>query len=51
VLLFSPRPGRIRQEFRVDLPRPREFNNAAAAAVASEITHVLKTIIEVPAAA
>ena len=46
VILFSPRPGRIRQEFKIDLPRPREFNDAAAARVASEITAVLKTIIE-----
>jgi NitT/TauT family transport system ATP-binding protein len=51
VLLFSPRPGRIRQEFRVNLPRPREFNDAAAASVASEITRVLKTIIEPSAGA
>ncbi len=45
VLLFSPRPGRIRSEFRVDLPRPREFNDTALAAAAREITRELKLIM------
>jgi NitT/TauT family transport system ATP-binding protein len=51
VLLFSPRPGRIQQEFRVDLPRPREFNDTALAAQSREITNALKTIMAIPAAA
>jgi NitT/TauT family transport system ATP-binding protein len=45
VLLFSPRPGRIQQEFRVDLPRPREFNDTALASLSREITNSLKTIM------
>ena len=45
VLLFSPRPGRIRKEFKVDLPRPREFNDVAMASRAAEITGELKTIL------
>ena len=45
VLLFSPRPGRIRREFKVDLPRPREFNDRAMASLAAEITGELKTIL------
>src|SRR5881392_2091971 len=27
VIVFSPRPGRIREEFAVDLPRPRDINS------------------------
>ncbi len=45
VLLFSPRPGRIRHEFKVDLPRPREFNDTALAALSRDITNELKTIL------
>lgn len=51
VLLFSPRPGRIQQEFRVDLPRPREFNDPALASLSRDITHALKTIMANTAAA
>jgi NitT/TauT family transport system ATP-binding protein len=46
VLLFSPRPGRIRKEFKIELPRPREFNDVAMASLAAEITGELKTILE-----
>jgi len=42
VILFSPHPGRIRQEFRVDLPRPRDINSVALARHASVITAALK---------
>ena len=45
VLLFSPRPGRIRKEFKIELPRPREFNDVAMASLAAEITGELKTIL------
>lgn len=51
VLLFSPRPGRIRHEFRVELPRPREFNDTALAALSRDITNELKTILATPAPA
>ena len=30
VILFSPHPGRIQEEFRVDLPRPRDINTRRA---------------------
>ena len=43
VLLFTPRPGRIFEEFRIDLPRPRDINNVDLAANATEITRSLKS--------
>ncbi len=43
VLLFSPHPGRIRDEFAIDLPRPREINSVELAGYASRITKSLKT--------
>ncbi len=42
VLLFSPHPGRIRDEFVIDLPRPREINSVELAGFASRITKSLK---------
>jgi sulfonate transport system ATP-binding protein len=42
VLLFSPHPGRIRAEFRIDLPRPRDINSVELARHASAITAALK---------
>ncbi|MFZ5805623.1 MAG: ABC transporter ATP-binding protein [Verrucomicrobiota bacterium] len=42
VFLFSKRPGRIREEFTIDLPRPREFNSPEVASHASRIMHALK---------
>ncbi len=42
VLLFTPRPGRIRAEYRIDLPRPRDINDVAVAQLASTITAELK---------
>ena len=43
VIVFSPRPGRIREEFAVDLPRPRDINSVDLAAHATEITKALKS--------
>jgi NitT/TauT family transport system ATP-binding protein len=43
VLLFSPHPGRLCGEYRIDLPRPRDINNPALAEYATEITHALRT--------
>src|SRR3954471_19174954 len=43
VLLFSPPPGRIRDEFQIDLPRPREINSVDLAGYASRITKSLKS--------
>ncbi|HET9417791.1 MAG TPA: hypothetical protein VFO30_00485, partial [Chthoniobacterales bacterium] len=42
VLLFSPHPGRLQEEFIVDLPRPREMNTSELATYAAEIMHSLK---------
>lgn len=44
VLLFSPHPGRIREEFAVDLPRPRDINSVDLAAHATRITKALKSV-------
>ncbi len=46
VLLFTPRPGRIRAEFKVDLPRPRDINDVAVAQLASAITAELKGLLQ-----
>jgi NitT/TauT family transport system ATP-binding protein len=51
VLLFSPHPGRIQEEFRVDLPRPRDINSVELAAYASRIKGGLKTVSQTQAAA
>lgn len=42
VVLMSPSPGRIRQEFRIDLSRPRDINDPALSAHAQTITRALK---------
>jgi NitT/TauT family transport system ATP-binding protein len=42
VLVFSPRPGRIVAEFRVDLPRPRSLEDLQLVTMASEIMTVLR---------
>lgn len=42
VILFTPRPGRIHREYRVDLPRPRDINDMAVAQLAGTITADLK---------
>ncbi|MDX2081572.1 MAG: ABC transporter ATP-binding protein [Terrimicrobiaceae bacterium] len=42
VVLFSPNPGRIRSEFRVTLPRPRDINSVELARYSTEITAALK---------
>jgi NitT/TauT family transport system ATP-binding protein len=46
VLLFSPHPGRIQEEFVVDLPRPRDMNNADLAGYAGKIMRSLKAFSE-----
>ncbi|PYK65983.1 MAG: nitrate/sulfonate/bicarbonate ABC transporter ATP-binding protein [Verrucomicrobia bacterium] len=43
VLLFSPHPGRVQEEFVIELPRPRDLNSVELATYASQITHALKT--------
>jgi NitT/TauT family transport system ATP-binding protein len=42
VVLFSPNPGRIQEQFRIDLPRPRDINSVELAGHATEITRALK---------
>ncbi|PTY06538.1 nitrate/sulfonate/bicarbonate ABC transporter ATP-binding protein [Opitutaceae bacterium EW11] len=42
VVLFSPHPGRIAEQFRVDLPRPRDINSVTLAQLSTQITKALK---------
>jgi NitT/TauT family transport system ATP-binding protein len=42
VVLMSPSPGRIREEFAIGLPRPRDINTAEVAGLAHRITTALK---------
>lgn len=42
VVLMSPSPGRIREEFPIRLPRPRDINTAEVAGLAQRITNALK---------
>jgi NitT/TauT family transport system ATP-binding protein len=44
VLLFSPNPGRIQEEFSVELPRPRDINSVDLAAYSTKITKALKRV-------
>src|SRR5215212_6344515 len=44
VLLFSPHPGRIQEEFVIDLPRPRDINRVDLAEYANRISTALKEI-------
>ncbi len=45
VILLSPHPGRIREQFGIPLPRPRDINSAELAGYAREITSSLKGYI------
>jgi len=45
VVLLSPRPGRVRQTFTIDLPRPRDPHGIELARVAAEI---MRELLEVP---
>jgi NitT/TauT family transport system ATP-binding protein len=42
VVLFSPHPGRIREQFTIDLPRPRDINSVDLAKHAGRIMVALK---------
>jgi NitT/TauT family transport system ATP-binding protein len=44
VLLFSPQPGRVQQEFKVDLLRPRDINSVEVAGHATRIITALRKI-------
>jgi len=43
VVLFSPHPGQVREDFKIDLPRPRDINSPGLASYAMEITRALKS--------
>jgi NitT/TauT family transport system ATP-binding protein len=45
VILLSPRPGRIREQFTIDAPRPRDINAPEIAAHAAAITAALKNYL------
>ena len=45
VVLLSPHPGRVREEFRIPLPRPRDINSVELAEYASRITAALKNYV------
>ena len=42
VFLFSSRPGRIQEEFKILLKRPRDMNSVELAEYAGQITRTLK---------
>src|SRR3954453_18266496 len=44
VVLMSPHPGRVQEEFAVDLPRPRDINSVDLASIATKITRSLKQV-------
>lgn len=46
VLVFTARPGRIKKEFKIDLPRPRDINNPSLMAYAQQIQSELREEIE-----
>jgi len=46
VLVFSPRPGRIVREFRIDLPRPRSLEDHVLVDYAAEIMSVLRDAMD-----
>src|ERR1035437_8921974 len=41
VVLFSPHPGRIQEQFPIDLPRPRDINSIELAKHSTEIRNAL----------
>src|SRR5213594_3202867 len=46
VLLFSPHPGRIQEEFAIELPRPRDINSVDLAGYATKIIRSLRKFSE-----
>jgi NitT/TauT family transport system ATP-binding protein len=49
VLLFSPHPGRIQEQFEINLPRPRDISSVELAQYAMAITRALKRHLTTPA--
>ena len=48
VLLFSPHPGRVQEEFTVTLDRPRDINSVGLAEHATKIMKALKSLGNAP---
>ncbi len=48
VLVFTGRPGRLKEELRIELPRPRDVNDPQVAEYAGRITSLLETAHETP---
>ena len=46
VVLLSPHPGRVREEFAIDLPRPRDINSVELAHYSTKIRFALKAHLE-----
>jgi len=46
VLLFSPHPGRIQEEFVIELPRPRDLNSIELAEYTSRIMRSLRAFTQ-----
>ena len=46
VLVFSPRPGRIVRDVRIDLPRPRSLEDHALVDIAADLLEVLRDTME-----
>lgn len=46
VIVLSSRPGRIKQEYHIDLPRPRDDSSVEVAALAREMMEILRGEIE-----
>jgi NitT/TauT family transport system ATP-binding protein len=46
VILFSPHPGRIREEFKIELARPRDINSVELAEYSTQITRALKGYVD-----
>ncbi len=46
VMLFSPHPGRIQEQFEIQLPRPRDINSVDLAKYSTEITRALKRYLK-----
>ena len=46
VLVFTARPGRIKKEFLIKLPRPRDINSPGVMTYAQQIQHELREEIE-----
>jgi NitT/TauT family transport system ATP-binding protein len=51
VFLLSPSPGRVREEFKIALPRPRDINSPELAVIAQRITAALRGYLPKEAAA